>query len=187
MDTTSASLLIRLQSAHSDTVAWNRFVDLYTPLIYFWARKMGLQSSDASDLVQDVLTTLIRKLPEFRHDPDKSFRGWLRTVTINKLREQKRRKSIKIVDASDQEFANIPNPEPDYWDTVYPGQLLARAIELAEPMFEKSTWQALSVYLKGEANAAEAAKRHGISVWTVYSAKSRLLAHLREQLEGLLD
>lgn len=187
MDTTSASLLIRLQSAHQDTVAWNRFVELYTPLIYYWARKMGLQTSDAADLVQEVMTTLVKKLPDFRLDPNKSFRGWLRTVTINKYRELRRRKEIKVVDASTSEFSNIPDHASNFWDTHYPTYLIARAMELAEPLFGPPTWRALSDYLQGGCPASEAANRHGVSIWTVYSAKSRLLAHLREQLDGLLD
>ena len=74
---------MRLKSPDNG-LAWSRFVELYTPLIYFWARKCGLQSPDAADLVQDVLTLLVDKLPEFQYDRSGSFRGWLRTVTLNK-------------------------------------------------------------------------------------------------------
>ena len=187
MDTTSASLLIRLQSSAADTMAWNRFVELYTPLIYYWGRKAGLQPDDAADLVQDVLTTLVRKLPEFRHDPNRSFRGWLRAVTLNKYREQRRRKSIPVADVATSEWGNIADDSRDYWTDDYAPQLVARAVELARPLFEEATWAALNDYIKTECPAAIAAKKHGVSVWTVYSAKSRLLAHLREELEGLLD
>ena len=92
MNTTSASLLLRLQASSESGPAWNRFVDLYTPLIYYWARKNGLQSVDASDLVQEVLAVLVKKIADFQYDPRRSFRGWLRTITLNKLREQYRRK-----------------------------------------------------------------------------------------------
>ena len=50
MDRTPASLLQRLRSSASSD-DWQRFVDLYTPLLFFWACRMGLQSADASDLV----------------------------------------------------------------------------------------------------------------------------------------
>src|SRR5437879_1120848 len=49
MDATSASLLERLNKS-SDEEAWSRFVKLYTPLLYHWARRFGLDSNDASDL-----------------------------------------------------------------------------------------------------------------------------------------
>ncbi|MCA9200900.1 MAG: sigma-70 family RNA polymerase sigma factor, partial [Planctomycetales bacterium] len=71
MESTSPSLLIRLQDSR-DKLAWTQFVDLYTPLMFYWARKTGLNASDAADLVQDVLLQLVRKLPEFQYDRSKS-------------------------------------------------------------------------------------------------------------------
>ena len=91
MYTTSTRLLERLREPGQDQ-AWQRFVQLYTPLLYTWAHWQGLQGADAADLVQDVFTLLLRKLPEFRYDKDRSFRGWLRTLTLNKWRENQRRK-----------------------------------------------------------------------------------------------
>jgi hypothetical protein len=54
---TSVSLLQRLRQPH-DKEAWERFVQLYTPLFFYWARRAGLREHDAADLVQDVFTTL---------------------------------------------------------------------------------------------------------------------------------
>ncbi len=51
MDETPASLLERLRQ-RADHAAWGRFVELYTPLLYYWARRAGLQQQDAADLVQ---------------------------------------------------------------------------------------------------------------------------------------
>jgi DNA-directed RNA polymerase specialized sigma24 family protein len=89
MPATSASLLDRLRRPGEDA-AWARFVDLYTPLLYHWARRTGLAQAQAADLVQDVLVVLVRKLPEFTYDRTRSFRSWLRTVTLNKWREDLR-------------------------------------------------------------------------------------------------
>ena len=83
---TPASLLERLRQP-ADPAAWSRFVELYTPLLYGWARRVGLPEQDAADLVQDVFVQLVRKLPDFTYDRHKTFRGWLRAVTLNKWRE----------------------------------------------------------------------------------------------------
>ncbi len=91
MNTTSASLLERLRQPGQEE-AWTRFVELYSPLIYYWGRRTGLQAQDASDLVQDVFTLLLKKLPEFEYDRKQSFRGWLRMVTRNKWKENRRRR-----------------------------------------------------------------------------------------------
>ena len=42
-------------------------------------------------LVQDVLVVLVKKLPEFQYQPGKSFRGWMRTILINKWRDRPQR------------------------------------------------------------------------------------------------
>src|SRR5690349_13376275 len=54
---TPVSLLERLREPAQEQ-AWARFVELYTPLLFHWARHIGLQEADAADLVQDVLADL---------------------------------------------------------------------------------------------------------------------------------
>src|SRR5207249_4043518 len=95
MNTTSASLLMRICQP-GDGEAWKRFVRLYSPMLYGWARQMGLQDADAVDLVQEVFTILVQKLPEFRYDAQRRFRGWLWTVTRNKWREKCRRPALPL-------------------------------------------------------------------------------------------
>jgi RNA polymerase sigma-70 factor (ECF subfamily) len=73
---TSSSLLNRVRQPE-DRQAWDRFVALYTPLLYSWTFRVWLSEADAADLVQDVFVILLKKLPEFEYDPNQSFRAWL--------------------------------------------------------------------------------------------------------------
>ncbi len=103
MNTTSGSLLFRLQhppDGNVDQNAWEKFVQLYTPLMFHWARNVGLQQFDAADLVQEVLSIVFRRLPDFQYNTTGSFRGWLRTVTLNKFREKKRKRVTDVSVAS---------------------------------------------------------------------------------------
>jgi RNA polymerase sigma-70 factor (ECF subfamily) len=59
MFTTPESLLYRLKKPEEAT-AWSRFVELYSPLLFHWARRLGQQDSDCADLVQDVFLILWR-------------------------------------------------------------------------------------------------------------------------------
>ncbi|MCA9188874.1 MAG: sigma-70 family RNA polymerase sigma factor [Pirellulaceae bacterium] len=187
-ESTSTSLLIRVQSPQ-DRAAWSRFVELYTPLIFFWARKQGVPSSDAADLVQDVMTILVRKLPDFRYDKKKSFRGWLRKVTLNQYRQRCRRQNVPIADTTDSHLLNIAEDRngDDFWEREYSQRLVGRAIQLMQSSFEEPTWRACKAYLLDGRSAEDVAAEFGISVWTVYSAKSRLIKRLRDELQGLLD
>src|SRR6186713_2784918 len=91
MYTTSGTLLERLRSP-ADLAAWERFVLLYTPFLYRCGRKFGLKEQDTADVVQDVYSILLLKLPQFHYQNGGSFRGWLKTVMHNKCREHYRRK-----------------------------------------------------------------------------------------------
>jgi RNA polymerase sigma-70 factor (ECF subfamily) len=188
MDTTSVSLLERLrQPAQQD--AWTRFVDLYTPLIYYWARRAGLAPEEAADLVQDVLTVLVQKLPTFQYDPHQSFRGWLRTVTLNKWRENRRRRGVALAEAGETALAGVECPlaEDAFWQVEYQQQLVGRALKLMQAEFQENTWKACWECVVEGKPAADVARELGLSVASVYAAKSRVLRRLREELAGLLD
>jgi RNA polymerase sigma-70 factor (ECF subfamily) len=188
MNSTSESLLIRLRST-DDSEAWRQFVRLYTPLVFFWARKTGLSGHDAADLVQEVLLVLVRKLPGFRYDANRSFRSWLRTVTLNQWRQWHRRKKEPAIGWPPGSINELAEPEAsqEFWEKDYQETLVAQAIEANRDRFAPATWAALKEYLGGDLAAAAVANRHGITVSTLYSAKSRLMRYLRTQLENLLD
>lgn len=185
MTDTPASLLERLRLPHEQQ-AWSRFVALYTPVIYFWARRIGLQESDASDLVQDVFIVLLKKLPGFTYDRQGSFRAWLKTVTLNHWRAKRRL-------ASARRTTGQPLPEPAakeaeaFWEQEYRERLVGQALRLMQNDFEPNTWQACWQMVVDGRPAAEVARKLGVSVGTVYAAKCRVLARLRQELAGMMD
>jgi RNA polymerase sigma-70 factor (ECF subfamily) len=187
MQATPVSLLERLRLPDGQ-VAWERFVQLYTPLLCQWARRLGLHGADADDLVQDVFAVLVRKLPEFRYDPRKRFRGWLWTVTINKVREKKRQPAA-AVQAGDGALNEVPAPDDAEAaaEAEYRECLVRRALELLRPEIEPATWKAFWECAMADRPAADVAAELGLSVDSVYAAKSRVLRRLRRELEGLLD
>ena len=188
MNTTSASLLERLcQPGASE--AWHRFVHIYTPLLYYWARGAGLPTHDAADLVQEVLVVLLQKLPEFEYDSRKSFRGWLRTIALNKWRERCRRFAARPDQAGDTGLSGVADRDPvaGFAEAEYREQLVRRALQIMQAEFEPTTWKACWEVVVASRPAAEVAAELGVSVDVVYSAKSRVLRRLRKELDGLMD
>ncbi|MBI1914343.1 MAG: sigma-70 family RNA polymerase sigma factor [Planctomycetes bacterium] len=184
---TPASLLERLRRP-DDPAAWDRFVELYTPLLYYWARCTGLQQADAADLVQEVLVVLFRKLPEFTYDKQRSFRNWLRTITLNKWRESKRRRapvSFEAGAALDEVAA--PDDMAALEEKEYRRHLVGQALEVLRDEFPATTWKAFEEYALNNRHAEEVAAELGLRVGRVYAAKSRVLSRLRQELDGLLD
>src|SRR5688572_32220569 len=82
---TRVTLLNRLRDG-TDSDAWREFIRLYGPVVYGFARNRGLQDADAADLMQDVMRSVSVAAQDLNYDPRKgSFRGWLFTVTRNKV------------------------------------------------------------------------------------------------------
>ena len=186
MHSTPVSLLDRLRRP-DDPAAWERFVRLYTPLLYYWARRLGCQEPDAADLVQDVLTQLVRKLPDFTYDPDKSFRSWLRTVLLNTWRNHQRRAELPQDATAGLDDLAIPDPASFLEEAEYRQWLVGRALELMRSEFQPATWKAFWECVVAERPAAEVARELGLTENAVYLAKGRVLRRLRRELAGLLD
>jgi RNA polymerase sigma-70 factor (ECF subfamily) len=189
MNTTSVSLLERLRQPVDKEASWMRFVQLYTPLLYYWARRLGLATPDAADLVQEVFAVLVLKLPTWVYDPAKSFRGWLRIVLINKWRETKRRRTVEAGAANVVEMAELAEPDPAlaFDEADYRRHLVGRALELMQAEFQPATWQACWQCVVLERAPAAVAAELNITVNSVYLAKSRVLRRLHQELHGLLD
>lgn len=185
MHTTSVSLLERLRTP-ADDAAWRQFVDLYTPLLCHWGRRAGLQDSDVSDLVQDVFTTLVRVLPEFEYDAHKSFRGWLKTILLNRWRNVAAGRRATVHSQKLDEIPAPQFPEP-LSEAEYRGLMLAQAVRIMQSSFEPATWKAAHACLiEGKPPSAIAAEL-GLSVNSVYLAKSRVLHKLRQEMAGIWE
>src|SRR5262249_286804 len=73
------------------------------------------------------------------------------------------------------------------WDQEHDQHVLRRLLELVEPEFTASTWQAFRrVALEG-GRPADVAAELGLSVNAVLLAKSRVLRRLRQEAQGLVD
>lgn len=186
MDTTPVSLLERIRTP-GDHEAWTRLVELATPLLFFWAQRAGLRRHDAADLVQDVLTVLVRKLPDFVYDRERSFRGWLKTVTSNKLSERRRAPAARA-EPGDGWLDELAGPDDSdaFWEVEYREYLVARALEIMRADFQPTTWKACWEHVVSGRSAEEVAAELGLSAGAVYVAKSRVLRRLRQELGGML-
>ena len=182
--TTPASLLDRLRNAQEKT-SWDRFVELYTPLLYHWAQRLGLQDSDCADLVQDVFLILWRKLPEFEYDSTLSFHAWLKTLFLNRHRTRQRQRGPLPVDMDSQLAAGDADTQLD--DAEYARYLIRQAFRLIEQEFSPLHQQVFRAYVLDERTPEEVAGELGMSAGTVYSIKSKILSRLRQELRQILD
>jgi RNA polymerase sigma-70 factor (ECF subfamily) len=164
--------------------SWAQFVRLYSPMLYTWACHLGLQHADAADLVQDVFATLVQKLPEFRYDDHKRFRGWLWTVTRNKWREKCRRRALPL--DPNQRPDELPAAEDSLEEVEFRQHLLRQIIPMLQDHFQPTTWRAFWGHVVEEKPAQQVAAALGLSVAAVYKAKVRVLTWLHQELADLV-
>lgn len=187
MQTTSVSLLQRLRQTATDR-DWRRFVEIYTPLLFHWVRQAHVRPPDDADIVQEVFVLLVEKLRYFEYDIEKSFRGWLRTVVVNKARDRLRRKSLPLKH-DPAELAKVVDNSDDSsgWEREHQAFVAATAMQIMRAEFQETTWKACWEFVVAGRPAAEIAADLGISENGVYVAKCRVMRRLRKELAGLLD
>lgn len=194
MAETSATLLQRLND-RADSVAWRRLVDLYSPLIKAWLRHQGVSADDAEDLTQDVLGVVVREVCRFRHNGRAgAFRSWLRTITVNCLRQSLRSRRVRVQAAGSPDIAaaldQLEDPASDlsrHWDREHDRYVLERLLELIKPEFQETTWEAFRRQVIDGVPTRAVAGELGLTVNAVLIAKSRVLSHLRREADGLVD
>jgi RNA polymerase sigma-70 factor (ECF subfamily) len=189
---TSSSLLERVKAR--DPEAWRRLIALYTPLIYGWCRRCGLQAEDAADIGQEVFAVVAGNPDGFRREgPNASFRGWLWTVTRNKVRDFFRRQKGKAHaqggTVAQERLAAVPEHEPvsTVAGAACDNRFELRAIELARSGVEERTWQAFWQVTVEDKEPAAVAELLGLTIQAVYAAIYRVRRKIRQELDGLVE
>jgi RNA polymerase sigma-70 factor, ECF subfamily len=193
---TSRSLLERVRGEEAD--AWDRLVSLYAPLVYYWCRRWDLNEHDVADVFQEVFLSVATHIAGFQKErPNDTFRGWLRTITRNKVLDHFRRLGREPgalgVGGTEAHLQLTGLPAPTTPEAVAsvdaPAErgLFYRGLEYIREEFEPRTWQAFWKTVVDGRAAKDVAVELGMSPGAVRVAKSRVLHRLRDELGDLLD
>lgn len=189
---TRQTLLWKIRDA-GDTRSWGEFVEIYTPLLYNYFRARGLQDADAADLGQEVMRSVAGAISRFEYDPEKgTFRSWIYTIARNKLntffkkdaRREKGSGRTTVLKMVEQTVDEKQDPEA-IWDLEHRRRMLEWASERVRDHFEEHTWQAFERVALRQEDVAAVAEDLGMKLGSVYVAKSRITAKLRETIESV--
>jgi RNA polymerase sigma-70 factor, ECF subfamily len=191
----STSLSLLELAKENDPTAWDRIVDLYSPLVYRWCRNFGLQEANVLDVSQDVFRSVSQNLAQFRKEkPQDSFRKWLKTITNNKVKDhwnRCRRQPEPIGGSEAKEMMENVSESPisESSEEVVSDrlELLRRAIEMVRIEFEPKSWEAFWKVTVDEMSPTEVAEELGVSVNVVYLSKSRVLARFKVLFAELIE
>jgi RNA polymerase sigma factor (sigma-70 family) len=185
-------LLGRVGQDPRDQAAWEAFVAYYGPKVHGWCRERGLQCADAEDVTQDVMMRLARALRTFVYDPSRTFRGWLRLVTQHALSDffadRKRRPgagrsddlglaALATVEAQDELLA--------FLNKEFTHALVSQACVTVCARVDPRTWEAFLLTASENRPGEEVAAQLGMTAASVFKAKSRVLAFIRQEVKRL--
>jgi RNA polymerase sigma-70 factor (ECF subfamily) len=188
-------MLPLLQEARDCTnnEAWRQLVSQCKPLLYGWLRRQGIQHVDADDLVQETLATLALEAPAFQPNRHPSaFHCWLHKVLMNRLLNFRRSQQVRSICHADSELLDqladtIDDSRSDLtrrWDEEHARHIARQMMLRIETEFQPKTWQAfLSLAMEGVDPKLVAAEL-GLSLDSVYAAKSRVLRRLRQEAKN---
>ncbi len=185
---TRPTLILRIRDPE-DQESWEEFVEIYTPLVYGFCLKRGLQSADARDILQTVLQNIFRAIQGFDYDRGKgTFRSWLYTITrreISRMLSGAKRRPF-LVESEELDDVGGDDCGVD-WDLDYRLRLFRWACEKVEGEFARRNWQAFYRTAVMEEDPEVVGEELGLSRAAVYMSRSRVLARLREKVAEVAD
>ena len=188
---TRASLLVQLRDG-TNHAAWQEFIKLYGPVVYGFARKRGLQDADAADLMQEVMRSVSAAIGRLDYDRNQgTFRGWLFTITRNKIFTFLSARRIRPQGSGDTTTNRLLEQHADgedgsqAWELEYQRRVAALAMERVKGEFQESTWRAFWLTAVEGRAVGDVTRQVGLSAGAIYVAKSRVLARLKEEVETM--
>jgi RNA polymerase sigma factor (sigma-70 family) len=188
---TRPSLLVRIRDPHNG-LAWSQFVAIYSPLVYRFARRHGLQESDAADVTQEVFSAVARAISQFDYDRRKgSFRGWLMTVARSKVQNFLGRRQARNQGVGGTEALRFIEQQPDiddeeaFVEREHRRCLFDWAVAQIRNDFQEATWQAFWKTSVENKETQAVADSLGMTVGAVYIARSRVLAKLKRTIREI--
>ena len=180
---TRASLILRLRDAR-DVAAWEELLDVYGPLVYRLARGRGFQAADAEDLAQEVFAAVARSVQTWIDNAERGpFRAWLlriaRNTAVNHLTRPKHRG--RVAERLDSDTVAAADPaELNEFDFEYRRELFRWAATQVQDAVAPKTWRAFWGTAVEQREVADVATELGMTEGSVYIARSRVMARLRE-------
>jgi RNA polymerase sigma-70 factor (ECF subfamily) len=195
---TRRSLLSRLKQSNAQE-SWREFFDTYWRLIYTTALNAGLTDSEAQEVVQETVLTVVKKITSFRYDPALgSFKGWLLTIVRWRIGDQFRKRPQQIQAGSSRHatrtsgtatLERIADPGAInldvLWEEEWQRTVFAAALSRVKRQANARHYQMFDLYAVKHWSVDRVAQTLGVSTGQVRLAKHRITVLMRREVARL--
>jgi RNA polymerase sigma factor (sigma-70 family) len=195
---TRRSLLSRLKQSNAQE-SWREFFDTYWRLIYATALKGGLTDSEAQEVVQETVLTVLRKIKTFRYDSALgSFKGWLLTIVRWRIGDQFRRRQRRVQPpgarrametAGTATLERIPDPATitleAVWEEEWHRTMFAAALLRVKRQANARHYQMFDLHAVKQWPVEKVAQTLGVTSGQVRLAKHRITVLMRREVARL--
>ncbi len=183
MDSTHQSLLIRIRDRENED-AWRTFHTIYSPFLYQYVRRRGLQHSDAEDICSHCMSAVAKNIERFNYDRQRGgFRNWLRRTAINRIIDVQRKKKVALADVQQFEQSLTEDLDLDrIWQEEWADRRLKLCVDRVRERVAEMTFQAFYLLVVQDKSVEDVCGMLSLNANQVYKAKSTVLRHLREEM-----
>ena len=187
MDTTRPSLLIRIRDPE-DAAAWRDFDEIYRPMIYRFGKANGLSDADAEDVTQHCLAAISKRIAAFEYDPERGrFKGWLRTIVNNRVRNLWRKRREQTAATGQLEVQPDAGEAPDAaFERIWMEEHLWHCLRGLRAELGERTYQAYVRYVIDQDPPEEICADLELSRGNLHTIKWRVTQRVAGKMQELL-
>jgi RNA polymerase sigma-70 factor (ECF subfamily) len=134
------------------------------------------------------MTTVAERIGSFEYDPQRGrFKGWLRTMVKNRVRNLLRDR--RHLQAASQDFKRMqePGPAPDeLFDKLWRREHLKHCLRLIKTEVDESTFKAFVAYVLEEQPVEQICDDLQMTANQVHAIKSRMIKRIRGRMRELV-
>ena len=184
---TRHSLLSRLRdSGGTDQAGWREFFERYWRLVYSFARKTGMSDADAQDIVQEVMLSVSKSLPDYRRQQGGSFKGWLLTIVRRRMADHWRSrlpKDQRTVPLPEQPSA-LASSDKDLeriWQEEWESRLFEAAAQRVQQRVGARNYLIFDMLVRQQTPLRDICRSLGVNAAQVYLAKHRVGRMMKQE------
>lgn len=196
---TRRSLLSRLKQSNAQE-SWREFFDTYWRLIYTTALSAGLSDSEAQEVAQETILTVVNKIKSFQYDPAVGkFKGWLLTIVRWRIADQFRKRQQQVLlsvarhagteTSRTATLERVPDPAAialdAIWEEEWQQTMFAAALSRVKQQANARLYQMFDLHAVKQWPVEKVAQALGVSSGQVRLAKHRITLLMRREVARL--